>query len=112
MDYSRHVERLKSCAMSPLPARLRVVRLIRLLVAIGSLAVISIADDAGSAQQNTTRSIDDYKHFRVLAIDLAGRAPTRQEVAAFENPNFDTDKWIDQHLTGPAYVERMTRIYM
>jgi len=103
MDYVCAIERLKSYAMSPL---------LRLSLAICSIGVLSIAGDAGSAQQSSARSLDDYKHFRVLAIDLAGRAPTREEVAAFENPKFDTSKWIDQHLTGPAYVERMTRIYM
>jgi hypothetical protein len=58
------------------------------------------------------RSLDDYHRFRALSIDLAGRAPTRAELDAFETPGFDLDHWIDQHLEGPGYVERLERIYM
>lgn len=77
------------------------------------VACIAVAADAGSATPPPAqRSLDDYRHFRVLAIDLAGRAPTRDELTAFERSDFDVDRWIDGHLTGPAYVERMTRIYM
>lgn len=60
----------------------------------------------------STRTLDDYRHFRIAAIDLLGRMPTRAEVAQFEQPTFDFDKWIDAHLSGPAYTERLTRIYM
>jgi hypothetical protein len=55
---------------------------------------------------------DDYRRFRTLSIDLVGRAPTRAEIAAMESPGFDLDRWIDAHLSGPAYVERLERIYM
>lgn len=103
MDYVSRFDRLKFYAMSPLRT---------LCLAVLSLGAISIAADAGSAQTSPTKTLDDYKHFRVLAIDLAGRAPTRAEVSAFEQPNFSVDGWIDQHLKGPEYVERMTRIYM
>jgi hypothetical protein len=58
------------------------------------------------------RSLEDYRHFRIAAIDLLGRMPTRAEVADFERPNFDFDRWIESHLSGPAYTERLTRIYM
>lgn len=58
------------------------------------------------------RTLDDYRHFRVTAIDLLGRMPTREELAAFERSDFDVDRWIDDHLTGPAYAERLTRVYM
>jgi hypothetical protein len=61
---------------------------------------------------HTARSLDDYRHFRIASIDLLGRIPTRAEVAAFERPDFDFDRWIDSHLHGPTYVERLTRIYM
>lgn len=60
----------------------------------------------------SARTLDDYRHFRIAAIDLAGRMPTRDEISAFERPDFEFDKWIDEQLAGPAYVERMTRIYM
>jgi len=58
------------------------------------------------------RTLDDYRHFRTASIDLLGRMPTRDEVAAFERPDFDMDRWIDAQLGGPAYVERLTRITM
>jgi len=38
--------------------------------------------------------------------------PTPEEVTAFERPGFDLDGWIDQHLTGPQYAERLRRVYM
>jgi hypothetical protein len=65
-----------------------------------------------SAGAPAPRTLDDYRHFRISAIDLAGRMPTREEIAAFERPDFDFDGWIDRQLAGPGYVERMTRIYM
>ncbi len=58
------------------------------------------------------RGIDDYRRFRALSIDLAGRAPTRAEIAELEAPGFDLDRWIDAHLEGSAYVERLERVYM
>ena len=58
------------------------------------------------------RTLDDYRHFRIASIDLLGRMPTRGEVATFERADFDFDRWIEGHLQGPAYVERLTRIYM
>jgi hypothetical protein len=86
----------------------------RLSLLLASLLALS-ALAAGAGESSATpspRALDDYRHFRITAIDLAGRMPTRAEVAAFERPDFDFDKWIDQELTGPGYVERMTRIYM
>src|SRR5260221_7082837 len=58
------------------------------------------------------RALPDYRYFRALSIDLAGRPPTRDELAAFERADFDVDAWIDTHLVGPTYAERMRRIYM
>jgi hypothetical protein len=57
-------------------------------------------------------TLDDYRHYRALSIDLLGRAPTRAELGAFEQPGFDLDAWIDARLAGPGYVERLQRIYM
>jgi hypothetical protein len=57
-------------------------------------------------------SLEDYRHFRSLSLDLNGRVPTRAEVAAFETPGFDLQGWVDAHLGGSAYVERLTRVYM
>ena len=67
---------------------------------------------SSSSSDAATRSLDDYRHFRALSIDLVGRMPTRDEIAAFEKDDFDVDKWIVQHLDGDAYVERLVRIYM
>ena len=64
------------------------------------------------APAHAARTLEDYRHFRIASIDLLGRMPTRSEVAAFERPDFDFDTWIDGHLRGPSYVERLTRIYM
>jgi hypothetical protein len=92
-----------------LPRALRLPALFVLLV----LACVPFAVDARSAPPApASRTLDDYRHFRVTAIDLLGRMPTREELAAFERSDFDVDRWIDEHLTGPGYTERLTRIYM
>ncbi|MBV9948163.1 MAG: DUF1585 domain-containing protein [Myxococcales bacterium] len=57
-------------------------------------------------------TLDDYRHFRAAAIDLLGRMPTRPEIEGFERADFDLDRWIVEHTRGPAYVERMTRVYL
>jgi hypothetical protein len=67
---------------------------------------------ASAAPPRAPLTLDDYRHFRALAIDLLGRAPTREEIAELERPSFDLDAWIDAHLDGPMYSERLTRIYM
>ena len=73
----------------------------------------AVAAAAASAEgERGPRTLEDYRHFRIAAIDLAGRMPTRQEVTAFERPDFDFDAWVDDQLAGPGYAERMTRIYM
>lgn len=87
------------------------------LFALLVVACLPFALDARGAPPSPAaspggRSLDDYRHFRVMAIDLLGRMPTRQEIAEFERPDFDVDKWIDAHLSGPAYSERLVRIYM
>jgi hypothetical protein len=58
------------------------------------------------------RTLPDYRYFRALSIDLQGRPPTRDELAAFDRRDFDVEAWIDTHLTGSAYAERLTRIYL
>jgi hypothetical protein len=58
------------------------------------------------------RELPDYRYFRALSIDLVGRPPTAGELAAFERDDFDLDGWIETHLSGSAYAERLRRIYM
>ena len=75
----------------------------------GSVVVVALASiHDGSAE----RALPDYRYFHALSLDLLGRPPTRDELAAFERPDFDLDAWIDTHLTGVAYAERLRRIYM
>ncbi len=76
------------------------------------LAALVAALFPPAPEARAERGIDDYRRFRALSIDLAGRAPTRAEIAEMESPGFDLDRWIDAHLEGPAYVERLERIYM
>lgn len=56
-------------------------------------------------------SLDDYRRFRALSIDLRGRMPTRDEVAAFER-GLDLDMWIDAQLDKGAHVERLSRTWL
>ena len=72
---------------------------------------VRVASGAGAAE-TPRKTLEDYKHFRVAAIDLLGRMPTREDIAEFERPAFDMDRWVDGHLGGEAYAERLTRIYM
>ena len=74
---------------------------------IGLLSVLALV---ASARAELT--LPDYRYFRALSIDLQGRPPTRDELAAFEQNNFDLNAWIDTHTTGDAYAERLERIYM
>jgi len=83
------------------------LRKFSLFVPLLALLGAAWAKDASAAP-----TLDDYRHFRALTVDLKGRIPTRDEIAAFEKPGFDMNAWIDAQLTGPAYADRVTRIYM
>lgn len=72
-----------------------------------ALAVVAASPDA-----NAARTLQDYRYFRALSIDLAGRMPTLDEVNAFEEEDFDTDAWIDARLTEEGYAQRVRRVYM
>jgi hypothetical protein len=78
------------------------------LAALPALALCTLAPPAHAA----TRTLDDYRHFRALSIDLVGRIPTRAELAAFEQDDFDADAWIASQLKGPGYVARLRQIYL
>ncbi len=77
---------------------------------IAAAAFAGLTMMASTAGAAPTR--EQYRLFRALSIDLQGRIPLPDEVADFERPGFDLDGWIDTHLTGPAYAERMRRVYM
>ena len=72
-----------------------------------SLSTLAVVTSAGAAP-----TLTEYRHFRALSVDLLGRVPTRADLAAFEKPGFDLDKWIDAALVGKGYAERVRRTYM
>lgn len=78
-------------------------------VFIAALATLALPGTASAAR---TLTLEDYRYFRALSIDLQGRTPTREELAEFEADSFDVDAWIDKHLDGPGYAERLRRVYM
>jgi Protein of unknown function (DUF1585) len=84
------------------------------VVVLGLALLVPPPLRAGPAQPPAAgpRTLDDYRHFRAATIDLLGRMPTRDEIAGFERPDFDEDKWIDAQIGGASYVERLVRIYM
>src|SRR3954462_15793705 len=84
---------------------MRVRPILPLLVLACALALV--AGDTRAA-----KGLGDYRYFRALSIDLLGRPPTRDELAQLESPEFSLDAWLDTHLTGPQYAERLRRIYM
>jgi hypothetical protein len=67
---------------------------------------------AASGAWAQERTLQDYRYFRALSIDLQGRIPTRAEVAAFERTDFNVERWVDEKLQTPAYAERMRAVYM
>lgn len=77
-----------------------------------TLALLSCPVVARSEVARGTKSLEAYRHFRALSIDLVGRMPTLAELAEFESPTFDEDAWIARHLDGPAYADRLARVYM
>jgi hypothetical protein len=69
----------------------------------------------GAARAAPARTIDQYRHFRALSLDLNGRLPTRAELAEFESDGFDVKAWIDAHTapgTNAAYADRLSRAYL
>lgn len=74
--------------------------------------VLIIALVAGARDTHANLALADYRYFRALSIDLVGRPPTRDELAAFEKPDWSLDAWLEAHLTGDAYAERLRRIYL
>jgi hypothetical protein len=88
---------------------------LRTMIAALAVAVtvpITVAARGASLGVAPARTLDDYRQFRALSIDLLGRAPSRQELAAFERADFSWEAWIERLLAGPGYVERLVRIYM
>lgn len=78
------------------------------LPALAAAAALMSWQGAASAEP----SLQDYRYFRALSIDLQGRIPSRDELTAFEKDGFDLDTWIDERLSGPRYAERVRRVYM
>ena len=67
---------------------------------------------SGQSQAATPdKMLLDYKYFRTLCIDLLGRMPTEQDLQDFERPDFNMESWMDAHLQGDTYADRLTRIY-
>lgn len=77
-----------------------------------SLVVIAIGVASLARDTRAQRTLPEYRYFRSLSIDLLGRPPSRAELAAFAQPGFDLDRWLDAGLAGPLYAERIRRIYM
>lgn len=76
------------------------------MVAMAPMACAAMASHA-----RAERSLADYRYFRALTIDFVGRPPTTAEIAAFERPAFRFEQWLDAHLTGKRYAERIRTIY-
>jgi hypothetical protein len=85
-----------------------VQRLVRRYLYLPLLVVGAVLGRDGAAE----RTLPDYRYFRALSLDLLGRPPTRAELTAFEQPQFDLAEWLETHLTGPQYAERLRRVYM
>lgn len=80
-------------------------RVLHLTLLLGLTLLLTTESFAG-------RSLEDYRYFRALSVDLAGRPPSREEIADFEATGFDLDRWIEDHLKSASYADRIRRIYM
>ena len=80
----------------------------RVFVIVRSIWIVALC--AFASDGIADRELPDYRYFRALSIDLQGRPPTRDELAELEQPGFDLGAWIDTHLTGAAYAQRLERI--
>ncbi|WP_437576137.1 DUF1585 domain-containing protein [Sorangium sp. So ce887] len=78
---------------------------------LAAAAAASFAPPSAAAG-GAAPTLEQYRYYRALSLDLRGRLPTREELAEMESPGFDLDAWIERHLDGPGYVERLTRLYM
>lgn len=76
------------------------------------IGLLLSASAMGAGEARAGKTLEDFRYFRALSIDLQGRVPTRAEVAAFEKDGFDLDAWIDKQLQGPAYADRLQRVYL
>ncbi len=65
-----------------------------------------------SAPSDAARSLQDYRYFRSLSIDMQGRVPTRTELTDFERTDFDVDNWVESKLSTSGYEDRIRRIYL
>ncbi len=83
----------------------------RLFTVLGRISVALVVALAVVPDSAAQRTLPDYRYFRALSIDPVGRPPTRDELAAYEAPNFDLYAWLDAQLAGPGYAERIRRIY-
>ncbi len=75
-------------------------------------AALAAAGVAAGPAARAERTLQEYRYFRALSIDLQGRVPTRDEIARFEDPAFSVEAWVDERLRAPAYAERMRTLYM
>jgi len=82
-------------------------------LALACLACLVFANDGTRADRTTAaKTLADYRYFRALSIDLVGRPPLVDELAAYEQPDFVLDRWLDKQLASPEYAERITRVYL
>lgn len=58
------------------------------------------------------RTLEEYRTYRALFIDLVGRMPLQADLERFERSDFDMGHFVEETLRGPGYVERMTRMTM
>ena len=79
-------------------------------LAAAAVALVLCSAGDGHAERGKL-TVEDYRYFRSLSIDLSGRPPTRAELTAFEAPDFSLDAWLDARLAEPGYAERLRRIY-
>ena len=79
-----------------------------------ALAVLSVGffEAQNAAAAPPILSLQDYRAFRSLSVDLQGRLPTLSELDARESSGFSLAGFVDERLQAGTYASTLRRVYM
>jgi hypothetical protein len=78
------------------------------LLTVAALAVAPAEARAGER----ALTVQDYRTFRAMSLDLQGRVPTLDEVEARGRADFDEGAFVDRLIASGAYAPGLRQVYM
>jgi hypothetical protein len=75
------------------------------------VAALALAPAAARAEAKPL-TVQDYRAFRAMSLDLQGRVPTLAEVDARGAASFDEGAFVDERLASGAYASVLRQVYM